>query len=267
MVQLNEAVGSGNNVFYITQNNLDPSGNPVSPLLVVINISNGGWFDYDEMAAAIATALNAAGGTGTFTCTYQSQSGGFVLANATNDFFVLTPDHVARIPGISQGRVTCVARALTTLGLLNGAVSVIQPSVSGSAPSMLYTNYIDIVSRYLTKYMRAKDFTTLKNPTKTSILIRVFMTPPNTTSRPLQTLTADSAGAITVTTQSPFSQPFTICVDPNQPKFMAWSPDEAIANFDLQLLDTFGVELPIFEGTAGYGSQCEYQITLLASES
>ena len=95
IVGIEEAAGSGNNIFYISQSNLDPSGNPVSPFLVVINVDNGGWFDYDELAVAIAAALNAAGAAGTFTCTYSTQTGGFVLANATNDFFVLGPDLVA----------------------------------------------------------------------------------------------------------------------------------------------------------------------------
>jgi hypothetical protein len=268
----NQTSGKGNSVFYVSQNAKDPSGVPSATSSIVdISTISGGWYDYNTLATAIASALNNATPalTGTFTCEYLPQTGGFLIGNVTNDFYILSPDDCANIPGgaATAAEVISIARCLNTLGLTSSSGFPLAAEVSGTAPSMLYTEYIDIVSRYLTKYQRAKDFTTLKNPTKTSILIRVFMTPPNTTSRPVQTLTTDGSGVITVTTQSPFAQPFTICVDPNQPKFMSWSPDEAIANFDLQLLDSLGIELPFSETVAGYGSQCEYQLTLLASES
>jgi hypothetical protein len=273
------AAGSGNisdqanNVFYISQS-FTPGPNvvPIAPFLpVTISTTLGGWFDYQELAEAIETALTGVG-TGAFTVTYnQAQSGGFIIRNDTTNFAIVSPSDLLAAGVITAKQETSVARCLTTLGFINniGARSeqTIAPfAVLGGTPTMLYTSYIDIVSRYLTKYQRVKDFTTLKNPTKTSILMRVYMTPPNNVSRPIQTVT-DNAGEIKLTIQSPFSQPYTICVDPNQPKFITWSPDEAIANFDLQLLDDLGIELPISRTNLQYGGQTEYQLTIFASES
>ena len=271
----NNAPDQANDTFYITQTfTAGPiAGFPTLPYIPVkIETGAGGWYDYEELAAAIQTALRALPGVqGLFTVTYDLNGGGFLFENSTTQFAFVSPSALVAASLATSAQEVSVVRCLTTLGLINntGVASTGGGPyfILGGPPTMLFTQYIDIVSRYLTKYQRAKDFTTLKNPTKSSILMRIYMTAPNTASKITQFLTSDGSGAVSITPQSPFSQPYTICIDPNVPKYINWSPDEAIANFDLQLLDDLGIELPFSESTLQYGAQTEYQLTIFATEN
>jgi hypothetical protein len=117
---------------------------------------------------------------------------------------------------------------------------------------MLATRYIDLCSSYLTKYQRVKDVTTLPSHTISNVIARIYPTAPNTRV-PLA-----NDGSIG-------SQPFSLCIDYNTPKHIRWSPDEGVSNFDLQLRDEYGDLIPFDVTNGAYG--CEYQLTILASES
>jgi hypothetical protein len=205
-----------------------------------------GFYDVSGLSVAMQAALNAPTpggfGAGAFTVVYSALSRSFqITGNAGN--FVVLPPNLNDKPTV---------RFLTTSGLYSNTGGAIAASKIFSPPSMLATRFVDLVSRYLTKYQRVKDSTTLQSPTISNIIARIYLTPPNT----LQSV--DSL----VFAQG--SAPFTLCIDYNTPKHIKWSPDEALGNFDLQLVDDFGQLIP-YSPSGAYG--CEYQFTMLATET
>lgn len=213
-----------------------------------------GYYTPDALAAEIQQQLIAGGGAGAgFTVTFNQLYGAFVIDCATAGDCGVIP--------ASPGNELIQARALSTTGLY-ASIGITVPTTVGAPPSMLATRFVDICSSTLTKFQRVKDTTTLKNPTISNVIARVYPTAPNTTSR----LTPGWTTAVTeLPSDSLGSHPFTICIDYNNPKWIKWSPDEALSNFDLQLRDDYGELLPYDPGTGG--AACEYQLTILASES
>jgi hypothetical protein len=212
-----------------------------------------GFYTPTTLAAAIETALQAAAPAATFTVTYLDQYGGFEIdAAGVGTQFYIEPD-----AGDAPSRLT---RFYDTAGFLPGNAPA--DNVQGGAPTMLATRFIDLCSGTLTKFQRVKDSTTLIRPTITNVIARIYPTAPNT--------------RVTVNDLVPVgSCPFTILIDYNTPKFIKWNPEEALANFDLQLRDQHGALLPFFIRpppnnppiTSVFPWGCEYQITMLASES
>jgi hypothetical protein len=121
---------------------------------------------------------------------------------------------------------------------------------------MLATRYIDLRSQILTKNQRVKDTTTLPSQISSDIIARIYPVAPNT-----KNFVTDVSGILHAG-----EQPFIICIDYNNPKYINWSPSEALPNFDLTLLDENGEILP-WSKTAGRSFSCEYQLTMLASET
>lgn len=209
-----------------------------------------GFYTPTSLAAELQAALIAAGLAGA-TATYSSEGGAFIIdCGAGNTARFQNPD--------LNDTPTVVARTLETLGFLNNLGQPLAALIHGSQPTMVATKYIDICSSYLTKYQRVKDTTSLKSPTVSNIIARIYPVAPNTRI----TTTGDTALA---DGNAVGSNPFTICIDYNTPKFIKWNPDEAVANFDLQLRDEFGALVPFDVANGEYG--CEYQLTILASES
>lgn len=202
-----------------------------------------GYYTPAALATAMQTLLQAAVAGASFTCTYNDLAGGFRIT--TDAAWAFLPLPVGT--GVSRS-----SRFNATVGFLTtgGAPA---SSYIGFPPSMLATRFVDICSSYLTKYQRVKDSTTLLNPTVSNVIARVYPTAPNT--------------RVSVEDIYPVgSSPFVLCIDYNTPKFIKWSPEEALANFDLQLRDEFGELLPFSSATTGpYG--CEYNLTILASET
>lgn len=199
------------------------------------------WYTPDELAQAIQASLILAVPTGGFTCVFVPQDRAFNIQSGAGTTFQLdAPANNAQ------------NRCFITCGFYPNPVG---NDVIFGIPTMLPTRFVDIQSAYLTKYQRVKDSTTLQSPTVSNVIARVYPTAPNTRV-PLLAQTAlrdsDSIG----------SNPFVLCIDYNTPKHIKWSPEEAVANFDLRLLDDFGELIP-WSVNAG----CEYQLTLLASES
>ena len=222
---------------------------------LVIQLSSG-WYTPNQLAAQlqsqIRSALTAAGvANNGFTVTFNPTlySLAFETNNADLFCFILTPT------GLTSTQQLCWIRAQRLLGLTRNQLTPIvgNPTVSAifanRCPVLIYTSYIDIISKNLTKYQRVKDQDTATVNPRSCVIARLYLTPPNT----LQKIQPDDAFG---------SSPFHICVDYNTPKFIRWNPDEAINNIDLQLLDEYGEELPweTFFPT-------EYQLTLVASET
>jgi hypothetical protein len=224
----------------------DGANPPVESNLVIPQ----GFYTPDALAAAIQVALIAIDGAAGFTCVFDGTVGALKIETATAGYTFGVVD----VPGLVQ------ARALSTTGLYS-APDLLAPLLLGAPPSMLATRFVDICSSTLTKFQRVKDTTTLKNPTISNVIARVYPTPPNTL---FQTIPNWVTAVTELPGNSIGSHPFTLCIDYNTPKFIKWSPDEALSNFDLQLRDDFGELLPY---NPGGGPACEYQLTILASES
>jgi hypothetical protein len=214
-----------------------------------------GYYTPSSLATQIQTALNAqAGAAGTWACTFTA---GFVFnitlvpAGGVTGFLVN--------PGVQDGSsiTTVVNRTRETLGFSGGQMAQSIPGLSqnGGIPTMLPTRFIDIVSNYLTKYQRAKDNTSLPSGRVTGVIARVYPQAPNTTTP----LTASSSVG---------SQPFNVLIDYNTPKYIMWSPEEAIASIDFSLVDDLGLPLPSGVTPIGFLDRtCEYQLTILATEN
>ena len=204
-----------------------------------------GFYTPDSLATELENKLNAdpTVGAATWTVTYSPVDSQFLISVAgAGSLFVVGPY------GATVNRVT---RLYSTMGMLRtgGTPATVQQS---SQPTMLATRYIDLCSSYLTKFQRVKDVTTLPSHTISNVIARIYPTAPNTRVP----LTND--GSIG-------SQPFSLCIDYNTPKFIRWSPEEGVSNFDLQLRDEYGDLIPFDVTNGAYG--CEYQLTILATES
>lgn len=211
-----------------------------------------GWYTPTTLGAAIVAWSNGTGPddaplTG-FTCSVNALTG--VLTFGYGSAFSipkpsLTPAGSRSIPAILY------ARSQQTAGIVPGtAVSGSGSySIIGAVPTMLPTRFINVESKYLTKYQRVKDSSTLTNGQSTNILCRVNAFAPGTrTPWP-------PSGTATDT-------PFVIAIDFATTKLINWQPDEIISNFDVSLTDEYGTILP---WTPAWG--CEYSFTLIASET
>lgn len=214
-----------------------------------------GWYTPATLATAILNwstgSFNPVPLTG-FTCTANAITG--VLTFGYGSAFSiyapsLTPQGSRAIPPIIY------ARAQQTAGIIPGTATIIpagEPgagtyTISGTVPTMLATRFINVESKYLTKYQRVKDSSTLTNGQSTNILCRVNAFAPSTRT-PWPALVADT--------------PFVVAMDFATTKLINWSPEEVISNFDISLTDEYGTLIP---WTPAYG--CEYSFTLIASET
>ena len=218
-----------------------------SPAIDATIVIPQGYYTPAVLAALLQALLQAAIPSGGFTVTFTAANGAFQITSTSN--FV-----VGGLP--LGGGANVFTRTALTLGFFNTAPPA--TTFIGTPPTMLATRFVDICSSTLTKFQRVKDVTSLPNPTITNIIARVYPVAPNTRINTL----AD--GALT-DSSAVGSCPFTICIDYNTPKSIKWSPDEPLSNFDLQLRDENGALLP-WNPTSG-GPACEYQLTILASES
>jgi hypothetical protein len=197
-----------------------------------------GYYTPTELAAEIQSKLQAAFPASVFTCVFLE--GSFVI-NSDEDFL---------LPDVGQGHI--FQRCLLTCGFLKTG-GVAADVYVGTVPSLLPTRYIDILSSYITKFQDVKDSSTNDGIIYVSKIARIYPCPPS------NRIDISPSGG-------PSANPFYITIDYATPKMIMWNPDEALANFDLQLRDEFGDFVPwAVDGVDGYG--CEYLITMLASET
>lgn len=201
-----------------------------------------GYYTPALLATEIQTRLVIAFPLLAITCVYNSVFGSFVIDSGS----LLV--NLAILPAQSGFSATArrTQRTLLTLGFLNVAgANTLTPTIFGNIPTMVATRWLDICSSFLTKYQRIKDGTTLLANPRQDILTRIFAVAPNTRYE----ITAND---------SPGSSPWSMVQDMNNPKYIEWSSDEAITNFDIQVRDEFGDIMPVQQGFCS-----EYQISFL----
>ena len=211
--------------------------NAASSFLITIT---QGFYTTTTLAAAIQAAVRTAVGNVTFNCAYggAGNPNGFTFSDATAFNF--------GFPGSSiiAGNFT---RFFNTIGGTRAMFAPPATTIYSGIPTMRFTRWIDICSSGLTQFQRVKDATTLPIDTYTTTVARMYLTPPTTS--PVQT--SALAGV-----------PYTWTVDFANIKYIKWDVRQVLSNFDLQLRDEYG---SLLWWSPQFG--CEYQFTLLASES
>jgi len=225
---------------------LDDGGGAGGQIVVTLT---PGYYTPTTLAAELESQIQAAGGVwGTFTAVLNTDNKIVVASNSATTFFFPSPllvgNPVDNVP---------LAKAWKLLGIGynngEGPAAPVATQFLDRCPELLYTRYVDIRSNTLTKFQRVKDADTSADKNKTSIVARVYLTPPGQAYK-------------TLDTSAPGDAEFTLCVDYNTPKHIRWSADEAVYSLDLQLYDEFGDLL--------YWSKewpSEYQLTLVCSET
>jgi hypothetical protein len=214
-----------------------------------------GWYNANQIGKALVALLNDAIGGAAFTYLITDPPGCIQLTSAAKPFTILVASASATRTGRFYQTAGFIPQDSVALAEDNNVTQTL------GIPTLLPTRYIDITSHYLTKFQRVKDASTLSTGDTQNILSRVFaFSGFSDTTWPPVTITLDDKGASVYTYGVPSS--FVVVQDYTSPKNIAWSPDEAISNFDILLLDEYGQQVP---WTSQIG--CEYQITLLASET
>ena len=223
-----------------------------------------GFYTPNQLASEMASKIAASGtlGLAGMTCAFNAQIGGFFFESNGDDFCFADPTDLAlALPPDVQ---TLVLRTYATVGVTSGNTSTVIPTPDQSLapPNMIYTRYVDIVSKELTKYQSVKDNDTSPVNQLSQVIARVYTTPPNTYI-PTGVVPGCPTTGATDASIALGDRAFTICVDYNTPKHIRWVPGEAIYNTDFQVFDEFGELLP-------WNSQFypwEFALTIVASET
>lgn len=251
-IKLPTIITGYNDQFLLAKN--DPNAGGVLSLITIPQ----GWYTPTTLAARLQTLIRAApAGTAGYTVVYNPLIGGFEFATLTADttaFWIPNfPPSVA-----TEGDATIYFR--TTGRTLGGGRSsygvqtetgpgVFAPltSFQTTGPNFNPTDYIDICSYALTQFEPSKPLNTTQAPPN-GILARIQLG-----VQGVQTTTATNTGG---------AQPFTASAQWPQPIWLKWSPEKAVDNIDIRLLDQFGQ--PIFWSTQ---FNTEFQMSLMFSES
>ena len=206
-----------------------------------------GYYNPTTLAAAVETALHGNATFLSYTCVYYPLTNSLrIESNNTNNFVFVS---YTTFPTESAD-YTLYRNTARTIGIPLVGIDVASPFKTLAVPQLIYTQYVDIISRTLTKFQRVKDTDTSNQNPKSFIVARLYLCPPNTL---IETTATTGLG----------SHPFFICTDYNSPKYIKWSPDEALAEIDLQVVDENGNELYWDPDNANWS----YEFTLLASET
>lgn len=222
-----------------------------------------GFYTPDALATHVAAkiAANATLGLAGMTGTFDQTLGAFIFDSNGNDFVFVDPSTSALFQ-FDATEQQIVFRTYATLGVSNGNILTTVPTSSQglAPPNMIYTRYVDIVSKELTKYQNVKDNDTSPQNQLSQVIARVYTTPPNSY---IPTGVVPGAGATTDPTVAIGDRQFTLCVDYNTPKHIKWNPNEAVYNVDLAVFDEFGELLPWDNNLYPW----EFCLTLVASET
>ena len=180
----------------------------------------------DELAQAVEAELNSVIPAKTWTCEYLFQISAFRITQDDPDYrFVIAP---FLYPNFNQ-RVRSLPY-LMGFTAQNGYLFSSDVQYGTPFPPMVYTRYIDICSRQLTQYQKAKDNSTRDNQVP-GVLLRLYLTGP-----------ALNVGVGDTTAE----QIWVGCrpcifhrLFPN-PKYSYWSPDAFVDQIDIQLYDDAG---------------------------
>jgi hypothetical protein len=206
-----------------------------------------GYYTREQLAAELQVqirAANAALTAATVTAPRgagNNYSDGFLIN--TGSAFVFMAVLVS--PGLSQDVVLQRLRCLRTLGFarpilgypdVNASAALATPtywlSASGTAPNLLPTDYVDIVSTALTNYKDAKDAnSSIASPG--AVLGRIWLTEGATNVSNDPTDPTDVGDS-----------PITVTKSWSSPNWCQWSPNQTLNSIDIRLLDMYGNALP-----------------------
>ena len=126
--------------------------------------------------------------------------------------------------------------------------------------------------------MRVKDSETSWSP-DTSVITRIYLTNQGTITSP-SVLYKEITGSaptqqITFDEFAVGSRPFILNYTPNTPKNIKWSPDQAVVDFDIRVVDEYGDVVPwnlftqntILGQPTNFQEFFEFQLTVLCSET
>ena len=245
-------VENKNDAFYIE--------NGTTNVSVILQITPG-FYTPDALAAVMQSQIQGAAGLGlgAATVTFNPTTGSFVVnGNGTPVKFVdPTTDPVTEN---EPEEIQIILRTYLTIGVTNTNITAAAAVQTLAPPNMIYTRYVDIVSKELTKYQNVKDNDTSPQNQLSQVVVRLYTTPPNTY---IPTGVVPGAGTETDPTVALGDRQFTLCVDYNTPKHIKWNPNEAVYNVDLQVYDEFGELLPWDNNLYPW----EFNLTIVASET
>jgi hypothetical protein len=206
-----------------------------------------GYYNPTTLAAALQTVIQAAGGAfSTFTVAWSDLHNGLTVNGGTTPFaFIPASSQPVNSPLFKNLRNTA-----QSVGIEPGNCATLAAIQNLGSTKLLYTRYIDFISRNLTKYQRVKDSDTDKTQNKSYIIARLYLTPCNSL---VETTATSGVG----------SRAFYLTVDYASPKWIKYSPDEALSELDIQVLDQYGDQL-YWDGT---NAVWEFACTILASET
>ena len=218
------------------------------PVFASANVTlTPGYYSSGQLAVELQVQLraaNAALNSATVIGPRESGNGlgdGFLIN--TGSAFVFMAVLVS--PGLSDAVVLQRLRCLRTLGFarpilgypdVNGSATLATPtywlSASGTAPNLLPTDYVDVVSMALTNYKDAKDAnSSISSPG--AVLGRIWLT--------------EGASNVSNNPSDPTDvgdSPITVTKSWSSPNWCQWSPNQTLNTIDIRLLDMYGTTLP-----------------------
>lgn len=222
-------VNARNNQMRILIDNDDPDPNTWTQYTITIPEA---FYTPDELASEMTTQLNnTIPGPNTWSCVYDSQSCAFRIQQDDQDFrFVIAP---FLYPNFNQ-RIRSLPYMMG-FSSVNGYLFSSDVQYGSPFPSMVYTRYIDICSRQLTQYQKAKDNSTRDNQSP-GVLLRLYLTGP-----------AQMLGAGDTTAEQVWvgCRPCVLHRLFPAPKYCSWSPQAFVDQIDIQLFDDAGNPLYI----------------------
>lgn len=204
-----------------------------------------GWYNPTSLASTLQGLIRSATGNVGFTLVADPITGVFTGATNNADTFNFAP----------QGLLTAQAYKIGLYQMMNwppvltpGSPIVLSSTISSGVPTMLRTQFIDIVCAQLTNNQDVKDGDT--GSIVHDVLARIYLTPEVDTNNP------ELIG----------SQPFQIYRQFAFPKQIKWSPNQPITSgLQFEVYDDQGDLLTA--GSLGEDSvQPDWNITLLVSE-
>lgn len=207
-----------------------------------------GYYSLTQLAATLQVLLRAANAALNSATVIAPRDTG----NASGDGFLVNTGSalvfmaVVLATGVSEATQLQRLRCLRTLGFTrpmlgypdvnNGAQTSGVPTyyvqAAGSAPNLLPTDYVDVVSTALTNYKDAKDAnSSVASPS--AVMGRIWLT----------------EGAVNVTynpvdPSNVGDSPLTVTKTWSNPNWCQWSPNQTINAVDIRLLDMYGDTLP-----------------------
>lgn len=207
-----------------------------------------GYYNLTQLAAMLQVQLRAAnpainGATVIAPRGVGNESGDGFLVNTGSALVFMA---VVLATGVSEATQLQRLRCLRTLGftrpilgypdLNNGAQTSGVPTyyvqAAGSAPNLLPTDYVDVVSTALTNYKDAKDAnSSVASPG--AVIGRIWLTEGTTNQSSSPADAVDVGGS-----------PITVTKSWSNPNWSQWSPNQTVNSIDIRLLDMYGDTLP-----------------------